>query len=254
MTVIVGVLCKDAVVIGSDSSATFVTPELKGTIEQKTEKIETVDSRIIVAGSGEVGKGQRFKEIVRIASQNNKFSKGETAIGVTKHISHEAIKDFSFTFSGNASAGEFSKHQYGAIIAFPLGSTLSLCEFHPFNFQPELKDKNIWFVSLGSGQNIADPFLAFIKNIFWKNEMPTRSEGIFATTWTIQHAIDVNPGGIKGPIKIATLELDKKGNAIARNLEEDQMAEHYERIEEINTYLKNFKSIKASKNLPRPPK
>jgi len=191
MTIIIGVLCKDAVIIGSDSSATFVTPELKGTIEQKTEKIEIIDGRIIVAGSGEIGKGQRFKEVIKIASKNQVFSKKNTPLDASKQISHEAIKDFNSTFSENPNAGGFGKHHYGAVLAFPIGTKLSLCEYHPYNFQPELKDSNIWFVSMGNGQYIADSFLAFIKKIFWEKEMPIRAEGIFTAVWTIQHAIDV---------------------------------------------------------------
>ena len=51
MTAIVGVLCRDGVVIGTDSSATF-TYGPQRTIEQPTEKLSIVDQSVIVAGTG----------------------------------------------------------------------------------------------------------------------------------------------------------------------------------------------------------
>lgn len=59
MTILVGIKCKDGVLIGSDSSATFAAGQIR-TIEQTTKKIEIVDGKIIVAGTGQIGLGQRF--------------------------------------------------------------------------------------------------------------------------------------------------------------------------------------------------
>ena len=54
MTILVGLLCKDGIVIGSDSSATFGTMQNR-TIEQPTDKIEIIDGKVIIAGTGQVG-------------------------------------------------------------------------------------------------------------------------------------------------------------------------------------------------------
>jgi hypothetical protein len=54
MTSVVGALCKDGVVVGSDSAATFVAGGMR-TIEQPTEKLVVVRDHIIVAGTGQVG-------------------------------------------------------------------------------------------------------------------------------------------------------------------------------------------------------
>ena len=71
MTILIGVLCKDGVVVGTDSSATFVAGGF-GTIEQPTKKIDIIDEKIIVAGTGQVGLGQRFSyQIKKAWSETN---------------------------------------------------------------------------------------------------------------------------------------------------------------------------------------
>ena len=66
MTAIVGLLCKNAVIIGADSSTTFAQGQVP-TIEQPSEKIEVIGEKVIVAGTGQVGLGQRFSVIVNKA-------------------------------------------------------------------------------------------------------------------------------------------------------------------------------------------
>ena len=61
MTVVVGIRCTDGVVIGTDSAMTFGPSEQQLTIEQPyRSKIDIIDSHIIVAGTGQIGLGQRL--------------------------------------------------------------------------------------------------------------------------------------------------------------------------------------------------
>lgn len=64
MTAIVGILCKDGIVIGTDSSATF-SASTTSTIEQPVKKISIIENRVIVAGSGQIGLDQRFCDVVK---------------------------------------------------------------------------------------------------------------------------------------------------------------------------------------------
>lgn len=62
MTVLVGVLCQDGVVIGADSSMTHtLATGQTGTIEQPTDKIYRVGPDVLIAGTGVVGLVQRFR-------------------------------------------------------------------------------------------------------------------------------------------------------------------------------------------------
>jgi 20S proteasome alpha/beta subunit len=66
MTAIVGILCEEGVVLGTDSSATFGAGGIR-TIEQPYDKLHVIGGSVAVAGSGPVGMGQRFEAIVKEA-------------------------------------------------------------------------------------------------------------------------------------------------------------------------------------------
>ncbi len=54
--------------------------------------------------------------------------------------------------------------QFGALVAFAAcQNAFHLCEFAMADFQPELKTADAWFVSMGTGQTITDPFFGLLK-------------------------------------------------------------------------------------------
>lgn len=109
MTAIVGVLCRDGLVIGTDSSATFSSGQTR-TIEQPTEKLIIVGGVVIVAGTGQIGMGQRFNHIVQTAYEQKLF-KGHH-IAVAKELCKRGISDFSYTSA--------QQNMYAPLIGFPL--------------------------------------------------------------------------------------------------------------------------------------
>ena len=243
MTVLVGIKCKDGVVIGADSSATLgQAPNLR-TIEQKINKIQVIGERVIVAGTGQVGLGQRFNAVVQSAWQHEDKPFSKPPLEVGKFLTQHAINDFNST--------GVAMGQFGSLVAFPTGNQSYLCEFAVNDFQPELKtDDSLWYVSMGSGQPITDPFLGFMRRVFWKDDLPSSTDGIFAVTWALLHAIEINPGGINEPMQIAVLGPDKKGKLFAKLLEESELAEHKNSVEEAISHLRNY--AQASSDEPPP--
>ena len=236
MTILVGLRCQEGVVIGSDSSATFTTTPSIPTIEQPTKKVTIIANKVIVAGAGQVGLGQRFNAVVEKAWGEGTFrGTNNTPLEIAKRLCVAGIKDFAET-SG-------PKGNYGALVAFPCGKKFCLCEFAINDFQPELKDENIWYVSMGSGQPIADPFLGLLRRVFWNESLPRLNEGIFAVTWTLQHAIELNPGGINGPPQIAVLSPDENGDLLARLLDDAELAEHLDNVRGAEEYLGRYSQI-----------
>jgi len=252
----VGVLCSDGVVIGSDSAATLDNGQFR-TIEQLTEKIDIVGSAIIVAGTGSIGLHQRFTSVISKAYDGSLlqtlpghmggpnrppitgkvFDKGKP-LEIAKTLSRAALEDMALTY---AKVG-----QYAALVAYPSRSEPHLCEFLIGDFQPELKEKErLWFASLGSAQAITDPFLGFIRRAFWGGGVPSVSDAIFAVTWTLQHAIDLNTGGVKDPIHIAILE-NIAGEFKARTLDPEELQEHYQNIEETYSGLRSIRERQRS--------
>ena len=163
MTALVGVLCSDGIVIGTDGSVTFAQGA-HVTIEQPSEKLYIGTKNVIVATTGEAGHAQRFLSISdRVFESITDPLPPHLEVG--KSLTRYALDDFSFTHSDAAN--------FGALVGFPLGAECFLCEFSAGSFQPEFKDSRIWYVSMGSGQHITDPFLALMRDIFWKNSPPT---------------------------------------------------------------------------------
>lgn len=236
MTAIVGVLCREGIVIAADSAATFgigIGPNLIRTIETPTKKITIIEDRMIVASTGEIGLHQRFCHFVKTLSDQKKFASGRAQVDVATELVHEVLKNFGTT------GIQVGHVQLGCLLAFPLGSTLHLCEFQYLTLQPEFKTKNLWFVSMGSGQQITDSFLAFLGKIFCPSSNPgppSLSDGIFMATWALSRAIECNPGGINGPIQLATLSNGPKGISV-KLLTEAEIQDHEANVVAAEGYL-----------------
>jgi len=242
MTVLIGLLCKDGVVIGADSSATFGNSQ-QHTIEQKTKKIEIINKTVMVAGTGEIGLFQRFTSIVK-TYWNNQTQRDKTYIEIGTELAHMSTRNYlstlDFKFSNAYSAQQ--GFGIGALLAFHLNNNFYLCEYDHVKFQPEFKNENIWYVSMGSGQMITDPFLGFFRQVFWGDALPTLNEGIFYVTWALKNAIDLNTGGINAPLQIAVLEK-RKGLSNTRILDDNELVEHEENVNGAIKYLSEYKKI-----------
>lgn len=251
MTSIVAIRCRDGVVVGADSSATLGDGGQVRTIEQLTErKIEIVGEQVIVAGTGYIGHGQRFCAVVRRLWDDKAFI-GKPEIEIGKMLSSEGLKDFAQT--------HIQQIAYSVFVTYVAEDKPCLCELPGGQaaFQPEIKDpEDLWFASMGSGQQITDPFLALFKEIFWKDGPPNVQGGIFMAMWALRHACEVNPGGIKGPNRIAILAREK-GKLRARMLGDDELAEHGNMVNEATRHIASFKDVVEGKagtsDVPQPP-
>lgn len=234
MTALVGIRCKNGVVIGADGSATFVHGQ-HGTIEQPTKKIEVIDGHVIVAGSGYVGHAQRFCHVVQDLWRGRAFA-GKNAIEIGKMLSQSGLNDFQQT--------GVTQLDFSALVAFSARDGVSLCELPSVaGFQPEIKMlDDIWWVAAGSGQPILDPLLAFFRSIFWIEGAPTLRGGIFTAVWALLHACEVNPGGINEPISIAVLEETKKGK-LARLLLSEELSEHRSIVRDATEHMASFRDV-----------
>jgi 20S proteasome alpha/beta subunit len=244
MTILIGVVCDDGIVIGSDSSATFSAGQIP-TIEQPMKKVYVVGDDLIFAGTGSGGLGQRFSAILQQVRASPEFLETD-CFTVTKHISRATIEDFRFTYG--------QPGQFGALVAFTCRAAFHLCEFSITDFQPEFKMDEIWFVSMGSGQAIADPFLGLLRRVFFKTSRPRLNEGIWMVTWTLEHAIELNTGGINGPIQIAVLTRKTPDQPFtARLYTENDLEEHRNNVKDAEEHLAAYRAILAGRSEIAPP-
>lgn len=252
MTCLIGIRCTDGVVIGADSSATF-GDGMNRYIEQPTsKKIEIIEGKLIVAGTGQVGHLQRFTEALKSSFKSGGFKDKKTEIEFAKHLSHVGVNDFAYTTPTNL----MGNIGYSAFVAYAVNHVPCLCELAGLQgFQPELKFPNdLWFASAGSGQMIADPLLALFRSIFWKDGPPNLQGGIFTALWALRHTCDVNAGGIKEPIHIAVL-AGEKGMYSARMLTPEELAEHSNIVDDATAHMAKFRDVLQGRvDVETPPK
>lgn len=235
MTSIVGVLCRDGAVIGTDSATVF--GGRNRTIEQRTEKLDIVGEEIILAGAGHLGLRQRFRDIVEDGWRKGLLKKSRP-IELGKYFSAATVQDFAST---RAPQGAF-----GAMLAFPCQNRPFLCTFDPEHLQPELIEERLWYDSMGSAKPITDPFLALMRRAFWTTGPPLVYDAVFAVTWALEHAVEVNPGGVNGPIRIAVLERSSGREFRARRLSEEDLLEHKENVEAAYDALRKFRDRQSA--------
>lgn len=230
MTVLVGVKCTDGIVIGADSAATSAAGQVN-LLKMAADKIDIIDGRVIVAGTGQVGLGQRFSAVVKTAHGAKMFQK--TPIELAKYLCAQGVNDFGST---NATKGT-----YGALVAAPIDDQGQLIEFATTDFQPELKNDKMNFVSMGSGQMLAEPFLSFVSRTFWNSRIPDLKSAIFGVYWALWHTIQCAPGGVGHPIVLATLAKEKKGWE-AHLISDDQLGEQAQHMALIEERIGQYRS------------
>ena len=236
MTIIVGIRCTDGVVIGADSSATsLILPNFPST-EDHTHKIDIVNNELIIASSGLLGIQQRLSFLCESILQDSDI-RSMSKIEVGKTFRNKIIEEFNST---NLAPNNYSS----MLLAHESIEQPVLFEISPVNtqMQPEWKELNqLWYAAIGSGQNHADPFLAFLRSVYLRdwNEAPDLKLGKFMVYWTLRHVCNVNPGGVKEPVYLATLSysIDRFR---ARMLTDDEISELSELLDDATGMMYGY--------------
>jgi hypothetical protein len=214
---------------------------------QSNSKIQIFGQGIIVAATGAVGLAQRLSHHVEQAIAGGVFSNLNRNECIT-NITRRFLTDLSNTMVQNHPQLGLG---FGALLATAIKGNACLVEYATTTFQPEVKEGKMFFVSIGSGQVLADPFLAFVSRVLWKEEMPTVDEARLGVYWVLNHTIRLAPGGIGGPIRIAVL---RKNNSkwIAEEILDTQEPAQY--INELERHIGNFAraTIEEAPSTPPP--
>lgn len=227
MTVLVGVKCTDGVIIGADSAATSAAGN-QHLLKTDTDKISIIDGQVILAGTGAMGLGQRFQAIVADAVSQNILA--QPCIRFSCALATAGLNDFRQTGAG---AG-----QYGALFAAYADNGPQLIEFAATDFQPEMKTAKTNFVAMGSGQTLAEPFMAFVSRVLWKGTTPDVKTALFGVWWALNHTLTCAPGFVGPPISIAVLE--DVGGWKSRLISSEELGEQSEHIKEIEHRIASY--------------
>lgn len=246
MTLIVGVKCKSGVVLGADTSVTYVTAlGQQTTIRQDTQtKLHVSHDKAIVAVSGPISLLQSYSDELdayitnkgmKVAWKSTQQAKTELSgmfWGHAKPLWERA--GVMAPAAGQAAAAMEASHQ--TAVAFAIENDAHLIQFSA-GCVPEEATEDLPFFALGSGQASADVFLAFIRKIFWPQELPSVSEGELATIWTLDEIKRQIPGFVGGETKVATLKQSENGKWKVFPLSEDDITTHRQGITAIEAIM-----------------
>jgi 20S proteasome alpha/beta subunit len=253
MTVVVGIYCSDGIVVAADSALT-----ISGVVEQEYhKKIACFDSNLMVGFAGDLGFAQRFRQVIKDIWNTNNLPILETVEThqIIKEFCSKGIMEFLSTQRQDAPINIPS----GFILGFVHKGKHSLINLPAGGFQPLVINENLPFCSIGSGHFITNPFLSFIKDVFWGGKsIPTVSVGIFSAIMALKLAIQVNAGGINSPIHVGVIEK-KREEYKCRMLHEDEISQHESNYNEAVLHFASYKHIFDRANIadapaiPKPP-
>ncbi len=207
MTLIIGVKCQDGIVIGADSLTTYGSK-----IEQEvSDKIQFIAPDAVIANAGAVGLSQLINDELRKCWDNVRMK--QDANNAKNEISRIMWSQISAAMERADEAhkrlGErvLDSVRCHSLVALPVDNS-HLLLFYDESAQPTEITFESTFFSIGSGSLQADPFLAFIKRILWRNSAPNNmAEGIFSVLWTLEHVSRVNAGlGVGGRSNVFVLK------------------------------------------------
>jgi 20S proteasome alpha/beta subunit len=240
MTLIIGIISEEGVVVASDGAATFGSMG-NTTITQRTKKLQIIDDKIIVGVSGPVGLGQRMTdEIDKMWDVNALSGKDpiESMVLISNNLRKHIIPEIQVARETQPAIGNMALQSAlsSTLVALPIQHNISLFQFD-HQGAPEAATSTLPFVSIGSGQASADPFLGFIRRVFWKDgACPSLNDAVFAAIWTLKQCIDTSTGGVSYPIQVATLTKNSRGET-ATFYEDADLDEHKQAIDEFEKKL-----------------
>jgi hypothetical protein len=248
MTVVVAFHCSDGVVVAADS---MLTPTMGGISvgHHSGIKCSVITGPQLFAFAGDQGQAARFKLITETMAPQIVSAAHPLLHGV--NLSQQILAQLNSTGIPPQNVG------VNAVVGFAHGGGCHCCVFEG-SLQPRLLDKDHYYVALGSGKLSADPFLRFVVDTFCTPGQPPGVHlATFLATWTVQHVIDVNPGGVAGPIKVAVFEKSASGAYVERELPTAEIEAHCQAIDDAAKALRDWRngiqSGTAAGNVPAPP-
>lgn len=242
MTLIIGARCSDGIVMGADSAATSASFGHQ-ICKQPIKKLEIIGSNIILGMSGPVGLGQIFKTEIEKHHATDVWHKQDylTFDGTIRKILWPHLEqEYSNTELMKKVYGELAVHEVlnDTLLAIQLKDGLHLINIsHRCSLQEATL--NYPLMAIGSGEQIAIPFLAFLRRILWSDKPPHVSDGILIIYWTLQHSILTAPSGVAAPYQLAELKKDTDDKWKARLLSDDEINETKEAVDGLEKEIGN---------------
>lgn len=259
MTLIVGILCENGVVMAADSEATMGSAGAGLTAAQRTaHKLTIHHDKVIFGFSGFLGLEQRLTPTLEQTCRgcfDNAPDKVmaklfEVLVPIVKPL-YEMSQTVAQATRNNDIVGYAVPN---VLVALPVQHKARLLRIYE-NCSTEYSTEDLPFVAIGSGQKYAEPFLAFLRSTFWPTSgaLPSVADAEFSAYWTLQHVIDTHAlGGIGGEIQLATLtKIGSDWKAVLRT--EAEHAVHKDAIDRVVGLNRDWRSQFGTAPTSAPP-
>jgi hypothetical protein len=210
----------------------MLTPTLGGVNvgHHHARKVYVTPGRQLFAWAGDIGLAMRLRTVIEFQAPT--FEQNAIPLDVGLKVST------AFVASCNATKVNLATQVVNGVLAFNNGEH-HCCVFEG-TVQPRMLDPDHYYAVLGTGKLSADPFLRFLVDIFCRGGRPNVQEAVFLATWTIEHVIATNPGGVAGPIRTCVLERE---GAIyrTRELADEEIDEHRQAVKSAESALREWR-------------
>jgi hypothetical protein len=247
VTLIIGIKCREGVVLASDGAVT-------GTITQQTKKLSIIDNCIVIGSSGPIGLSQRIAGTLEQYCRDGSYKSKDAFFLMTELAQHFRVHvQIEITMAQgiqNLVPGANSIWQSSTLVALPLNGSARLFSFDMTCAPTEAVDSLPYF-SIGSGNYLAEPFLAFIKRLLWGGTLPSLSLGIFSAVWALDHAIRTSPGGVSKPMQVIIVR-GENSSFQARELSDAELGEPLQAVNSAENSITRAVT-ELNVNVPTPP-
>ena len=261
MTLVIGVLCGDGIVIGADSIATLATPKGQPTVEQKLDsKVHKVDDSMLYAFSGDIGLGQ---DVLHSVSKSWERNKSKSKQNIRKNLTKAVVDPIEEYAKRTNHIRRVLPNDLAyeppiiSIVALVAKDEPTLIRYS-LEGHPEEVTGGLSFAAIGSGQDDAEPFLAFVKRVAWNDKQPrTVKQGIVGVLWALQYVSDSNTSiGVGGPFSIGVLEKTQgEWKASVHKEDDDRVGLYKGNIESAERSLyEELNNLEPEADSPEPPR
>jgi 20S proteasome alpha/beta subunit len=258
VTLLVGILSTDGVVIATDRQVTHGTMG-QATVAQSATKAEIINGQALYASAGPMAVGQQICAAMKV--MQGQF--GGKICSASVQLIQPAIRAIlDPAFDTAKKAGQIMGPQLALVDVITTGllaakfqDGIRLLDISQQGSCEVLSVDKVPFVCHGSGKQNADPILRFLWNIYWSKQAPTHREAILAAYWTVKIAIELKSPMVGYAPDVFVLEkTGKDGKHVkARKVDENELVSHDEFILAVENAMRGVRDRLADGAAPATP-
>lgn len=245
MTIGIGVLCKDGVVIASDGMCSA------GPVGVDNLKTHIIQNKIVCCCAGADNYLQFFINFLNLKFNDFGFdTRNRTADDIISSI----ISGF-YAYVSALMVANIPTHtqnlllqklqndflnlqtiQFASLIGFFHNNDFYLYRIDGLTPSP-MKPTGMWYAIIGSGFLHGMPSIHLIKKIIQINSIPNVANAVNLAYWTVDHAIEVSSAGIGGNITIASI---RKNNDNTFSVQTENIEQCKGFVEDVYRHIKTY--------------